>query len=164
MARKTAASLVERASTEDIRRSKTYADYPACLPGYKWLVQEALQNPSKLFANDYCKACGAARRRDEWPEHAREHAQQLGLLKKKAPKDAPAVVSKFDIDSHEKEFPLYSDVRTTIGDTLEEKVDELAFDVSLPELSTALASAIVADVKEASSGDPAICADCAAEN
>jgi hypothetical protein len=58
----------------------TYADFPACLPRYAWLIREAERSTDRLFHGEGdCKACGerVGTNGKAQRDHVRLHVRQL---------------------------------------------------------------------------------------
>lgn len=60
--------------------SGTYADFPACLTRYAWLLD---QGDAAFDTSDRCKACGGDVPRSEREKHLREHRAQLAAIHKR---------------------------------------------------------------------------------
>lgn len=82
--------MVEEIIAERREHRGTYADYPECVKNYRWLVEEALKDSTKMFnagylagvgdGTSYCKVCGANYPRSEFDTHALDHARQLKIV------------------------------------------------------------------------------------
>jgi hypothetical protein len=159
------ASKVPQAVVVDPVRRGHYADYPACLPNYKWLIEEALKVPERMFNSPtipdvnahYCKACGAAYRKADFAAHVNEHAEQLKMLGR------VVMTKKGEIVRTEIEAPKVSEeLKLTIIDSLSERLPdlELAFTINYGLLGDKLARLIDDVSKDGGASVPPLCEDC----
>jgi hypothetical protein len=166
MARKTAATL----SAPTPVRKGTYADYPGCLPQYKWLVELAMKSPEVMFnlptvtGPSYCKCCGAAYNRKDFAAHVQEHVAQLKLTKTiRVDVKVDPVVTKIDVQM---KIPAVFDeeMMLTIATSLSERKDELGLtwgDETWEEIAADISGEIEKDTFEGRGPTPILCDDCA---
>lgn len=168
MARKSAATLIDPGHPQpvviDPVRKGHYSDYPECLPRFKWLVEDAIRTPDRMFNSPtvgktdahYCKCCGAAYRRSDFAGHVNEHAAQLKIL------DRVVVSKNGEVNRVHLDPPkVDEELKLTIIDSLTEKVREigLEFTINTGLLGHHIAKDIETDTGEFE-GDPPLCADC----
>lgn len=162
VARKTAAITLDVATPV---RAKTYADYPAVLTTYKWLVEDGLRHPERMFntvslgeLNAYaCKACGAAYRKGDFAAHVNEHAEQLRLSGRVGVTRGGEI-----INTSVPVIKVSEELKLTIIDALAERLPdlELAFTLNHGLLGDKLARAINDVSKDGGASTPHLCADC----
>jgi hypothetical protein len=164
VARKT---LQPQPVTIDPVRRGTYADYPACLPGFKWLIEDALKTPERMFNSPavgaanmnahYCKACGAAYRKADFAAHVNEHAEQLRLpLRVGVTKSGQIVHKEIVVERVSEELKL------TIIDSLAERLPDLMlqFTINYGLLGDKVARAINDVSKDGGASEPPLCEEC----
>jgi hypothetical protein len=148
-------------------RSGTYRDYPDCLPRLKWLIEEGLRIPERIFnsptlgARDmnahYCKACGAAYRKVDFAAHVNEHAAQLNLPGRVAiTKRGEIVRTEVVVEKVSEELKL------TIIDSLSERIKEtqIQFNLNYGLLGDKVARAINDMSKDGGASKPPMCEEC----
>lgn len=146
-------------------RGGHYADYPACLPRMKWLVEDALKIPERMFNSPtvggvdahYCKACGSAYKRADYAAHVNEHAEQLKLLGRVTINRKGEIVR-----SAVEPVKVSEDLKLTIIDSLSERISEIGvqFTLNYGLLGDKLAREINDVSKEGGASMPILCADC----
>jgi hypothetical protein len=143
-----------------LAHTKTYQDYPECLPRYRWLVEEALKQPDRMFnmavrfglgSFHACKCCGVPVEREDWKGHVLGHAVQLKIVQ---PVEVAAELAP------EVESPLLPDVVATVKDTLDVRLEGILLKVDAGYLTAKLATVIVTQATEGSTGEMALCDDC----
>lgn len=173
MARKSAATLTKPGIPQPVKPGH-YADWPDCLIRYKWLVEEGLRAPDKMFNSPtlpefgdahYCKVCGAAYRRSDWLAHVNEHAEALGLNRRVAserPTTYDDVGFRDDVTKIVK-VEVNEELKLTIIDSIQGRLEELQlqFSVNYGLLGDKVARAINDVSVDGNASEPPLCAECA---
>lgn len=160
-------------------RRKYYADVSEAIPRYRWLVEDALSDPTKMFnvTSAYgvhdgyylCKVCGDARTRSEWVDHVDEHAFQLGIIDAFTAEElvpyerfmaAPVAVDVTGVDAVDERFEeIFSIVMDAIVSRTEEG-DMMPHIADVETLTREVTSTIVSYVNESSAVQASVCVDC----
>jgi hypothetical protein len=146
-------------------RGGHYADYPGCLPRMKWLVEEGLKIPERMFNSPtvggmnahYCKCCGAAYRKVDFAAHVNEHAEQLRLpLRVAVTKKGEIVNQEIVVESVSEELKL------TIIDAISARLGDLGlqFTINYGLLGDKVARAINDVSKDGGASTPPLCKEC----